>query len=206
VRTTSPSLGEILRRSRVLPVLRSSSPGEARQHVASLAAAGLPAVELTTTTPGWAEALGAAVADHPGLWFGLGTVRDPDDVRRAADLGVRFLVTPWPAPAVRTVADAARVALVEGGLTPGELASGARHGPVKLFPAAAVGPDYLRTIRPVLADADVVPTGGIGLGDVEEWLAAGALAVGIGGDLLRALAADRTGTAERLAALTGAAR
>ena len=78
----------------------------------------------------------------------------------------------------------------------------ARHGPVKLFPAANLGPGYLRTIRPVLADAEIVPTGGLGLDDVDEWLSAGAVAVGLGGALLNALVVDPAGTTRRLAALT----
>ena len=188
-----------LRRSAVLPVLRSATAADARSHVTTLAAAGLATVELTTTTPGWEEALGAAVREHPDLHIGLGTVRDPDDVRRARDAGARFVVTPWPAPEVRASAHRAGLPMVEGGFTPGELAAAAAGGVAKLFPAQVVGPAYLRAIRPVLPGAAVVPTGGIRLDDVPDWLAAGALTVGVGADLVRALERDPSGAAARLA-------
>jgi len=196
----------VLGRARVLPVLRSDSAASARAQVDALVGAGLPAIELTRSTPGWAEALAGARVAHPQLCLGLGTVRDADDVRRAHDLEVDFLVTPWPAPAVRAAADELGVPLVEGGFTPGELAAAATHGPVKLFPAAPVGPGYLRALLPVLPGARVLPTGGIGLDAVTAWLDAGAHAVGVGSDLLRALVADPAGTAERLGALVGGAR
>jgi 2-dehydro-3-deoxyphosphogluconate aldolase / (4S)-4-hydroxy-2-oxoglutarate aldolase len=193
------TLVALLQRSPVLPVLRSATATDARSHVTTLAAAGLPVVELTTTTPGWAAALAGAVREHPELHLGLGTVRDPDDVRRAHDAGARFVVTPWPAPAVRAAATRIGLALVEGGFTPGEIAAAAAVGVAKLFPAQVVGPDFLRAIRPVLPDARVVPTGGIRLDDVPDWLAAGALTVGVGSDLVRALERDPSGAAARLA-------
>jgi len=198
------TLADLLSAARVLPVLRSPSADAARTHVDALAGAGLPVVELTTTTPEWPTALEAVGRDHPGLLLGVGTVRDPDDVRRARDAGARFLVTPWPAPDVRAAAAEAGLVLVEGGLTPGEVAAASGRGIAKLFPAHVGGPDYLRSLLPVLPGARIVPTGGVGLGDVAQWLDAGALAVGVGSDLLRALESDPARVAEQLAALAGA--
>ncbi len=189
----------LLRRSGVLPVLRSASPADAREQVAALAGAGLPVVELTTSTPGWPEALAAAVRDHPELHLGLGTARDRDDVLRAAAAGARFVVTPWPAPDVRAAAAEAGLPLVEGGFTPGEVAAAVGRGMAKLFPAHVGGPSYLRSLLPVLPGAVIVPTGGIGLADVPQWLAAGAPAAGVGSDLLTALRRDPAAVADRLA-------
>lgn len=188
-----------LQRSAVLPVLRSATAADARAHVATLASAGLATVELTTTTPSWDEALAGAVREHPHLHIGLGTVRDPEDVRRARDAGARFVVTPWPAPQVRAAAQQVGLPMIEGGFTPGELAAAAAGGVAKLFPAQVLGPAYLRAVRPVLPAAAVVPTGGIRLDDVPDWLAAGALTVGVGADLVRALERDPSGAAARLA-------
>jgi 2-dehydro-3-deoxyphosphogluconate aldolase / (4S)-4-hydroxy-2-oxoglutarate aldolase len=198
------TLAELLRGSGVLPVLRSASAAQAREHVDTLVGAGLPVVELTTSTPDWPTALAAARADHPDLHLGLGTVRSPEDARRARDVGARFLVTPWPAPAVRLTAAEVGLPLIEGGFTPGEIAGAVHRGIAKVFPAHVGGPAYLRSLLPVLPGALLVPTGGIGLDDVPEWLLAGALAVGVGGDLLRALDRDPSGTAERLAKVTAA--
>jgi 2-dehydro-3-deoxyphosphogluconate aldolase/(4S)-4-hydroxy-2-oxoglutarate aldolase len=193
------TLAHLLRACGVLPVLRSASAAQAGTHVEALAAAGLPVIELTTSTPDWPAALAAVGRDHPDLHIGLGTVRNPDDARRACDAGARFLVTPWPAPAVRLTAAELGLPLIEGGFTPGEVAGAAHRGIAKVFPAHLGGPDYLRSLLPVLPGALLVPTGGIELDDVPQWLAAGALAVGVGSGLLRALEADPAGTADRLA-------
>lgn len=200
------TLTDLLRSAAVLPVLRSGSPDDARAHVDALVGAGLPIVELTTSTPEWPTALAAAGRDHPGLVLGVGTVRDPDDVLRARDAGARFLVTPWPAPDVRAAAVEAGLVLVEGGFTPGEIAQASGRGIAKLFPAHVGGPSYLRSLLPVLPGARIVPTGGVGLTDVPEWLTAGALAVGVGSDLLRALETDPARVADQLAAAGEARR
>lgn len=167
----------------LLPVLRAGSAEQALDVARRLADAGLPVVELTATTPDWERALAVLRAERPDLVVGTGTVTTAEDARRAVDGGAQFLVSPWPVPAVRPVAAAAGVAFLEGACTPAELADAVSRGPAKLFPAHLGGPAYLRSLLAVLPGAKVVPTGGIRLGDVREWLAAGAVAVGVGSDL-----------------------
>ncbi|WP_051944480.1 bifunctional 4-hydroxy-2-oxoglutarate aldolase/2-dehydro-3-deoxy-phosphogluconate aldolase [Streptacidiphilus rugosus] len=173
---------------RLLPVLRSPDADAAVRRTAALLAAGCRAVELTTSTPGWAEAVRRAVAltdaeGRPPL-IGLGTVTEGADAERALEAGAAFLVSPCAAAEVRAVADRRGALFLEGGFTPGEVAAAARHdGVAKVFPAHVGGPDYLRTLRAVLPRARLLPTGGIGLDQVGEWLEAGALAVGIGSGL-----------------------
>src|SRR5690606_35116931 len=84
------------------------------------------------------------------------------------------------------------IALIGGGSTPGEIHQAASEGIAKLFPAHVGGPAYLRSLKAVLPDAHIVPTGGITVDAAADWLAAGALAVGIGGDLYRAPDPGRT--------------
>ena len=79
--------------------------------------------------------------------------------------------------------DAAGVPFVEGGLTPTEVLDAASHGIAKLFPAHAGGLRYLQSLLAVAPEARIMPTGGIPLDEVRDWLAAGALAVGVGSDL-----------------------
>ena len=195
----------VVRRARVLPVLRAASADAALELVEPLVGAGLPVVELTSTVPGWEQAVAGARARWPRLRVGLGTVTDPDVARRALDAGADFLVSPWPVPGVRQVADAAGRPFLEGGVTPAEVAAAAGRGVAKLFPAHLGGPTYLRSLLAVLPGARIVPTGGIALDDVEHWLEAGAFAVGVGSDLSRAAAQDPEGTAQRIAALVEAA-
>jgi 2-dehydro-3-deoxyphosphogluconate aldolase/(4S)-4-hydroxy-2-oxoglutarate aldolase len=167
----------------LLPVVRVSSSDEALAVARRLAGAGLPAVELTATTPGWADALAVLRAELPDLTVGVGTMTTAADAEQAVAGGAAFLVSPFPVPAVRPVAAGAGAAFLEGGCTPGELADAASRGIAKLFPAHLGGPAYLRSVLAVLPGARVVPTGGIRLEEVGEWLAAGAAAVGVGSDL-----------------------
>ncbi|GAA0287528.1 hypothetical protein GCM10010302_27370 [Streptomyces polychromogenes] len=180
---------EVLAAQRLLPVLRSADADEAVRATATLLAAGCRAVELTTSVPGWAGAVArtAGLADalgRPAL-IGVGTVTTAAQARAALDAGAGFLVSPYPAPEVREVARRRGAAFVEGGYTPGEIAAAVRRsGAAKVFPAHVGGPAFLRSLRAVLPDgALLIPTGGIAPGEVRDWLAAGASAVGIGSGL-----------------------
>ncbi|MCO6008694.1 bifunctional 4-hydroxy-2-oxoglutarate aldolase/2-dehydro-3-deoxy-phosphogluconate aldolase [Actinoallomurus purpureus] len=171
--------------ARVLPVLRTPDAAGAVKAAETLLDAGLNVIELTATTPGWADALAGLRRAHPAAVLGAGTVTTAEDASRALDAGADFLVSPYPAEAVRAVADETGTTFLEGGLTPGEVAAAAARGIAKLFPAHVGGPAYLRSVLAVLPGARVVPTGGIALSDVPAYLEAGAYAVGVGSDLVK---------------------
>ncbi len=177
---------EQLRASQIVPVVRVGTAHEALELAERCVQAGLRTIEFTATTAGWDAAIRAARADWPQLVVGAGTLRTGDDAERAAEAGAQFLVSPMPAAGVRTVAERLGLPFVEGGFTPAEVAAAAARGPAKLFPAHVGGPAYLRSLLAVLPGAAIVPTGGIVLADVSQWLAAGALAVGVGSDLTAA--------------------
>ena len=181
--------------ARLLPVVRTAEAAEAIDVVARLGAAGLSVVELTATTRNWPTALGRGVAStvtalgrvraaHPNACVGVGTVLDARTAREAIAGGAQFLVSPSLVPNVRERAREAGMLFIEGGLTPTELHTAlANDGIAKLFPAHVGGPAYLRSFLSVTPGARIVPTGGIPLGQIAEWLAAGAYAVGVGRDL-----------------------
>ncbi|GHI85583.1 bifunctional 4-hydroxy-2-oxoglutarate aldolase/2-dehydro-3-deoxy-phosphogluconate aldolase [Streptomyces xanthophaeus] len=178
----------VIAAQRLLPVLRNADADEAVRQATALLAAGCRAVELTTSTPGWPGAVTrtAPLTDAHGrrAVVGVGTVTTTAQAEAALDAGAAFLVSPYPAPEVREVADRRAAVFLEGGFTPGEIAAAARSGgAAKVFPAHVGGPRYLRSLRAVLPGALIVPTGGIRPGDVHDWLAAGATAVGIGDGL-----------------------
>ncbi|MFE5676402.1 bifunctional 4-hydroxy-2-oxoglutarate aldolase/2-dehydro-3-deoxy-phosphogluconate aldolase [Streptomyces erythrochromogenes] len=179
---------EVLAAQRLLPVLRNADADEAVRATTALLAAGCRAVELTTSTPGWAGAV-ARTAGHadphgrPAL-IGVGTVTTAAQARAALDAGAAFLVSPYPAPEVREVAARRDAIFVEGGFTPAEIAAAVRaSGAAKVFPAHVGGPGFVRSLRAVLPDAVLIPTGGIRPDEVPDWIAAGATAVGIGSGL-----------------------
>ncbi|MFJ4775843.1 bifunctional 4-hydroxy-2-oxoglutarate aldolase/2-dehydro-3-deoxy-phosphogluconate aldolase [Streptomyces sp. NPDC088762] len=178
----------VMAAQRLLPVLREADADGAVRRTTDLLAAGCRAVELTTSTPDWADALARTVplADAHGrpALIGVGTVTTAAQARTALDAGAGFLISPYPAPEVREVAERREAVFIEGGFTPGEIAAAVRSaGAAKVFPAHAAGPRFIRSLKAVLPEALLVPTGGIRPGEVGEWLAAGAAAVGVGSGL-----------------------
>lgn len=176
--TTAPTLCDTLARQRVLPVLREPDAAAAIEKVAALSAAGARVIELTTTIPDWPTALQACAGQ---ALIGVGTITTAAQAATAIAAGAAFLVSPYPSPAVRAVT--AETPFIEGGFTPAEIAAAAAYGPAKVFPAHVGGPAFIRSLRAVLPAAALIPTGGITLADVGDYLAAGALAVGVGSGL-----------------------
>lgn len=171
--------------ARLIPVIRARTSDGAEQDAERLVAAGLDVVELTTTTPDWPRILARLCSVHPELCVGVGTMRDAADARAALDHGAQFLVSPGLRPEVRAVAQGADALSIEGGFTPTELLTALDSGgPAKLFPAHVGGIEYLRSFLAVRPDALIIPSGGIRVDDVADWLSAGAYAVGVGRELL----------------------
>jgi len=169
----------------VVPVLRNADAEDAVATARAAAAAGMSVIELTCSTPG-VEAAIAELAGE-GLTVGLGTVTEPGQVERAAAAGAVFVVSFAAPPGVIEGAREVGLEAIPGAFTPSEVLAARRAGAavVKLFPARLLSPAYLRDLRAVMPDLQAIATGGIGLddGSIGEWLAAGALAVGLGSDL-----------------------
>lgn len=183
---------ETLRRARIVAVLRADGADALQAQLDVVREGGVRALEITTTAEGWQHVLRRAADEaEPGVLVGAGTVTTVEQAQRALDAGARFLVSPYRVPvAVSAIAAAAAggtVPFVPGGFTPAEVAEAAQvgGGAAKLFPAATGGLAHLKAIRDVLPSVAIMPTGGIGPDDAADWLAAGAVAVGLGGALVR---------------------
>jgi 2-dehydro-3-deoxyphosphogluconate aldolase/(4S)-4-hydroxy-2-oxoglutarate aldolase len=177
---------EIIRQSRVIAVLRAAEPTFLDVVADVLASCGVRAIEIALTTPGALQAIEAyAHAAPASTVLGAGTVLSPADARKAIDAGARYLVTPTFLPEVVTAGRKRSIPVLAGAFTPTEVLAAHTAGAsaVKLFPAALGGPSYVRLVRDPLPDVPLIPTGGIGIDDIEEYLAAGAVAVGTGGQL-----------------------
>jgi 2-dehydro-3-deoxyphosphogluconate aldolase/(4S)-4-hydroxy-2-oxoglutarate aldolase len=187
-------MSEAVAATRVVAILRAENASRAEAVVDVLLQHGIRSLELTLTTEGAldvVERLAARVPD--GTDIGVGTVLRADDVDRAVAAGARFVVSPSVDPAVIEAATRHGIASYPGAFTPTEIhaAWAAGASAVKLFPAGALGPDYLRAVRAPLPGIPLVPTGGIAVEAVGAWLAAGATAVGLGSPLIGdALARD----------------
>ena len=177
-----------LREVGIIPVIRAESADAAIAVVEALLEAGLTIAEITMTVPGAIEAI-ASVAKRFGdkVLVGAGTVTDAETVRRALDAGAEFIVSPCLVPDVIEAARRADVAVLPGALTPTEVFEAFRHGGdmVKVFPAQSVsGAAYLRALRGPFPDIPLVPTGGVTLENVGEMFKAGAVAVGVGSEMI----------------------
>ncbi|WP_082600968.1 bifunctional 4-hydroxy-2-oxoglutarate aldolase/2-dehydro-3-deoxy-phosphogluconate aldolase [Agromyces sp. Root81] len=173
-------------RQGAVPVLRDSDADRVHARAERLIEAGLTVIELTATTPEWPELLRTLTTQFPAATIGVGTITTPDDVATACEGGARFLVSPFPAESARVASSAAGTLFVGGGFTPAEISASSGSGLCKLFPAHLGGVAYLKTLTAILPGARIMPTGGIAVTEVSDWLRAGAVAVGVGSDLSNA--------------------
>lgn len=192
---------------RVVCVVRAPEIPDAAALCGALAVGGIRTVELTFTTPDVLRHV-AAAADTPGVVLGVGTVLTAADARAAIDAGARFLVTPGVLPDVAAVARGAGVPFLMGALTPTEVlaASSLGSAAVKVFPASAFGPKYLRDLHGPYPSLRLVPSGGITAGNAGDYLAAGAAAVTAGTGVVPPAAVhagDWTGITRRALEFTG---
>jgi 2-dehydro-3-deoxyphosphogluconate aldolase/(4S)-4-hydroxy-2-oxoglutarate aldolase len=169
-------------------VIRAPSADAALAVVEALVQAGLTVAEITMTVPNAIDAIASVArrfADQ--VVVGAGTVTDADTARRAVDAGADFIVTPCLVPEVIDAARRADIAVLPGALTPTEVLNAFRLGGdmVKVFPAQSVGgAAYLRALRGPFPEIPLVPTGGVTLENVREMFGAGAVAIGVGSELI----------------------
>jgi 2-dehydro-3-deoxyphosphogluconate aldolase / (4S)-4-hydroxy-2-oxoglutarate aldolase len=188
-----------IRRERLVVVLRRVTPrARLTSLVEELADAGVRAFEITFDAPEAASDLVAcrdAVAGSGGepAVFGAGTLRSAAALEAALEAGADFGVSPSLDPAIVAAALGRGMPFVAGALTPTEIDAAWRAGStfVKVFPASSVGPGHLREIRGPMPEVQLIPTGGIDWSSAVAFLAAGAVAVGIGGAIVNASTAER---------------
>jgi 2-dehydro-3-deoxyphosphogluconate aldolase/(4S)-4-hydroxy-2-oxoglutarate aldolase len=171
-------------RSGIVAILRAKTADGFAAVADVLVEAGITAIEVTLTSQGATEALAGLRRQLPDtVVIGAGTVLTAGEASASVDVGADFLVSPVLDP---ELVAGSSVPFYPGALTPTEIYSAMRAGApvVKLFPAGGLGPAYLRDIRGPLPGARIMPTGGIKIEDVADWLAAGAVAVGLGSPLI----------------------
>ena len=170
---------------RAVTVVRAPQLCDVDSLVAALATGGLRAVELTLTTPGVLAGLADAKLSGDAV-VGVGTVLTVHDAEAAIDAGAQFLVTPAVREGVAQAAARHDVPVIMGALTPTEVMAAIDLGAaaVKIFPARTAGPQYLRDLHGPFPGLPMIPSGGINAGNAAEYLAAGAIAVTAGTDVV----------------------
>lgn len=156
--------------------------------VQALFQGGICCIEITMTSPGALSIIENLKKEWKGekILIGTGTVLDTTTCRLAILAGADFIVTPTLLPAVITTAKNYGVVSMCGGFTPTELFQAWQTGAdfVKLFPASVGGPEYIKAVLGPLPHLPIVPTGGIHHENARKFLEAGAVALGIGGNLV----------------------
>jgi 2-dehydro-3-deoxyphosphogluconate aldolase/(4S)-4-hydroxy-2-oxoglutarate aldolase len=174
----------------IVPVVRASSADQASIAAEAVRLGGIPIVEITMTVPGAVELIRELVKNCGSeVLIGAGTVLNADAARRCIDAGAEFLVS--PGLNLETVALAAREGklIVAGALTPTEVMAAWEAGAdfIKIFPCGQVGgAKYIRALKGPFPQIPFIPTGGVNLNTAAEFLEAGSVALGIGGELVQA--------------------
>lgn len=170
----------------ILAVLRAPSPELALEASEAIIRGGVTGIEVTFSTPDAPAVIRELIARHgDAAYIGAGTVTTPEQATLAAEAGAEFLVSPGTLPALtRAMLDTGRVVMT-GAMTPTEVMGALELGVdvVKIFPASLGGPSYLGALRGPFPNAPLMPTGGVSPDNLAAWFAAGAVAVGAGGDL-----------------------
>ena len=174
--------------TRLIAILRGLNASAASELGVVLVSLGVRCVEVTVQDEAGLRALAATVgaADGSGGFVGAGSVTSVERARQAVDAGARFLVSPGFSDDIVAFADRTGLPVLPGVATPTEIQRAQTLGveAVKLFPAQQLGGvQYLRALRGPFPKMQFVPTGGVGFDNALEYLAAGALAVGLGGQL-----------------------
>jgi 2-dehydro-3-deoxyphosphogluconate aldolase/(4S)-4-hydroxy-2-oxoglutarate aldolase len=179
---------EKIAEEKVIAIVRLEDLSEARRISEALLQGGVSVVEFTLTNPDALRVMEKVREDVEGLLIGAGTVLDEQAAYAAIMAGASFLVTPTVVPGVVEQGLRYGVPVIGGGMTPTELLHAHSLGceMVKVFPAGALGTGYLKDLRGPLPQLRLIPTGGIQVSNVTDFLEAGAVAVGVGSALVSA--------------------
>jgi 2-dehydro-3-deoxyphosphogluconate aldolase / (4S)-4-hydroxy-2-oxoglutarate aldolase len=184
----------------LIGIVRFHEGGDVPGTMAALVHGGIEQVEVTIDTPGALDAVAGAAGE--GRTVGVGTIVDSEQVRAAAAAGAQFVVSPGLVPEVIETALTLGLEPMPGVFTATEIltASAAGARVMKLFPASAGGPSYLRALRGPFPTIAIIPTGGVRIEEVQAYLEAGATAIALGSDLVGRVAPRSDADLEWIAA------
>jgi 2-dehydro-3-deoxyphosphogluconate aldolase/(4S)-4-hydroxy-2-oxoglutarate aldolase len=199
----------------IVAVIRVKDPERVRGIVSALAAGGVRALEVTMTVPRAVDLIRDLAPRIPdGFLLGAGTVTNAATARAVIDAGASFVVGPVFRLDVLAACHERGVPAIPGCFSPTEILDAHEAGAdiIKVFPATALGPQFIKDVRAPLPQLKLMPTGGVTVENAGDWIRAGAVAVGLGSALVDAAAAESgrfeeiTSRAERAVANVAAAR
>ena len=176
----------LLKKHRAIAVIRSSEKKLAWQMASAVAAGGIQFIEITWNTDKAAELIAELRSEFPTFSIGTGTLLNLEQLQQAIDCGAQFLFTPHTDVAMIKTAVDAGVPIVPGAFSPTEILTAWQAGAtcVKVFPISALGgAAYLQSLQGPLGHIPLIPTGGVTLENAKIFIEAGAIAVGLAGEL-----------------------
>lgn len=171
----------------IIPSIRVSSTADALFAAEAVARGGIPIVEVTLTVPEATKVIKHVVQHAPEVIVGAGSVLDAETARRCLDAGARFLTSDGLDPETVKFAVKEDVVVIPGALTPTDVIAAWKLGPdfVKIVPCAHVGHDsYIRSLKAMFPNVPLIAAGGVNQRTALGFLLAGAVALGIGGELI----------------------
>lgn len=181
---------QLIERTRIVAIVRLNDLTQAIAISRALAQGGIVAQEFTLTNPDALRVIEpvqrALAADGLDAVVGIGSVRNLDEANAAIAVGAEFVVSPITRPDIIGQCRQAEVAVMPGAYTPTEIAQAWECGAdvVKVFPARQLGPGYIKDVLAPMPYLKLMPTGGVDLTNIATFLQAGAVALGIGGNLI----------------------
>lgn len=179
---------------RVIAVIRCEQFVKGQQMAHAAATGGIRLIEITWNSDRPADLITQLRRDLPNCWIGAGTLLNLEQVRGAVAAGAQFLFTPHVDQTLIQLAIEHEVPVIPGALSPTEIVQAWQAGAssVKVFPVQAVGgATYIRSLQGPLGQIPLIPTGGVTVDNAPALLEAGAIAVGVSGDLFPQLAIDQ---------------
>ncbi|MFN8380190.1 MAG: bifunctional 4-hydroxy-2-oxoglutarate aldolase/2-dehydro-3-deoxy-phosphogluconate aldolase [Anaerolineae bacterium] len=173
--------------TRIIPVCRLEEYGQVQSLARALQSGGIPIIELTLTGKGAFDAVSQIRAFFgSSVLIGVGTVLDTEAATSAIDAGAHFIVTPVYRPRVIDLCRERNVCVVSGAYTPTEAQDAYEAGAdlIKIFPIRTLGAAFIKDLLGPLPHLRIVPTGGIHFENARSFIEAGALAVGMGREII----------------------
>ena len=174
--------------SGVVAVIRAESKDEAVKISKACIEGGIKSIEVTYTVPGTSKVIEALKNEFgDSLEIGAGTVLDSETARGALLSGASYIVSPGFDEATAKLCNRYQIPYMPGCLTITEMLRALESGVdiIKLFPGSAFGAEYIKAVKGPIPQLNIMPTGGVSLDNVKNWINMGAVAVGIGSDLTK---------------------
>jgi len=173
----------------VVAVIRAESKEQGLKIVEAVKQGGIKSLEVTMTVPGAVDIIKELTEHYKNedVIIGAGTVLDPETARACILAGAKYIVSPSINPETIKLCNRYRIPVMPGVMTVREAVEAMELGAeiIKVFPGNVFGPEIIKSFKGPIPQGNFMPTGGVNLSNIKDWIKAGAVAVGTGGDLTK---------------------